>query len=58
MLDVKKRKPIKVRHGYVKRLAIECRVGEATVRRALKWHSDTDTENLVRQRAQQYLKLF
>lgn len=52
------KKRIKVRHGYVKVLAKECRVSEATVQRALNWNSDTDVENLIRQRAQAYLKMF
>lgn len=46
-----KRKPIFVRYGGVKKLAESCKVSEMTVRLALRWNADTDTQNLVRKRA-------
>lgn len=55
-----KRKPIKLRAGCIKKLASDCRVGQSTVLRALKWDSDTDLQNLVRKRAYEldYVKKF
>ncbi len=46
-----KRKPIKVRYGDVKRLAIICKVSEFTVRKALRWDADTSLQELIRKRA-------
>jgi len=46
-----KRKPIKLRIGYQKKLAEACGVGVATVKRALEWDADTDTQNLIRKKA-------
>lgn len=46
-----KRKPIKLRLGGIKLLAEDCSVTEKTVRRALNWYADTDTQNLIRKRA-------
>jgi hypothetical protein len=48
-----KRKPIKVRYGDVKKLAVICRVSQYTVHKALSWQSDTEVQNLVRQRAKE-----
>lgn len=55
-----KRKPLKLRSGYVKKLMSDCRVSKATVIRSLKWDSDTDLQNLVRKRAIElgYIKRF
>lgn len=46
-----KRKPIKLRRGGVKILAVSCNVSGRTVTDALRWGNDTDTQNLVRKRA-------
>lgn len=46
-----KRKPIKLRIGYQRKLAEACGVGVATVKRALEWQADTDIQNLIRKRA-------
>lgn len=46
-----KRKPIKLRRGGVVMLARDCSVTEKTVRRALNWYTDSDTQNLIRKRA-------
>lgn len=46
-----KRKPIKLRTGYQKKLADACGVGTATVKRALEWQADTDIQNLIRKKA-------
>lgn len=54
------RKPIKLKHGKVKALAIVCKVSEVTVRKAMNWDTDSDIQNLVRQRARElnYIKRF
>lgn len=46
-----KRKPIKLRWGCLKKLASDCDVGLATVKRALKWDSDTDLQMSIRKQA-------
>lgn len=46
-----KRKRIKLRRGCQIKLAEDCRVGVATVRRALQWELDSDIQNLIRKRA-------
>lgn len=46
-----KKKEIKLRPGYQKKLAADCGVGISTVRRALRWDADTDLQNLIRKRA-------
>lgn len=46
-----RRKPMKLRRGCQKKLAEDCRVGTATVKRALNWDADSDLQNLVRKRA-------
>lgn len=48
-----RRKPIKLRWGCLKKLAGDCDVGTATVKRALKWEADTETQNLIRKRARE-----
>lgn len=48
-----KKKPIKLRIGYQKKLAEDCGVGVATVKRALQYDADTDIQNLVRKRAKE-----
>lgn len=42
---------MKLRRGCQKKLAEDCRVGAATVKRALNWDADSDLQNLVRKRA-------
>ncbi len=53
-----RRKPLKLRRGCQKKLAEECHVGLATVKRALNWDTDSDLQNLVRMRAKElgYIK--
>lgn len=46
-----KRKRIKLRRGCQIKLAEDCGVGVATVRRALQWELDSDIQNLIRKRA-------
>jgi hypothetical protein len=46
-----KRKRIKLRQGCQIKLAEDCGVGVATVRRALQWELDSDIQNLIRKRA-------
>ena len=46
-----KRKRIKLRQGCQIKLAEDCGVGVATVRRALQWERDSDIQNLIRKRA-------
>lgn len=55
-----KKNNIKLRRGCQKKLASECGVGISTVRRALRWENDTDTQNLIRKRAYDlgYVKRF
>ncbi len=48
---MQKRKKIKLRRGKVGELAKICGVSERTVFLALRWDSDTDTQNLIRKRA-------
>lgn len=48
-----KRKPIKVRRGYIKKLAESTGYSIFTVRKALSWNTDSDAENLIRQRARE-----
>lgn len=48
-----KRKPIKLRRGCQIKLAEDCGVGVATVKRALQYDADTDIQNLVRKRAKE-----
>ena len=43
-----KRKRIKLRQGCQIKLAKDCGVGVATVRRALQWERDSDIQNLIR----------
>lgn len=46
-----KRKRIKLRRGCQIKLAEDCGVGVATVRRALQWERDSVIQNLIRKRA-------
>ena len=47
-----KRKPIKLKFGYVKILAKDCRCRRNTVTKAPNWNADSDIENFIRKRAQ------
>lgn len=47
-----KKKPIKLKHGYIKILAEEMGHNRNTVRKALNWNADSDIENKIRARAQ------
>ena len=42
---------IKLRYGKVKALANIFGCSTATVKRALRWHADTELENKIRERA-------
>ena len=55
-----KRKPIKLKFGYVKILANDCRCSRNTVTKALNWNADSDIENFIRKRAQDlgYIRQF
>lgn len=55
-----KRKKIEVRRGKISELSKICKVSPLTVRLALRWDSDTDTQNLIRQRAKElgFIKRF
>ena len=55
-----KRKPIKLKFGYVKILAKDCRCSRNTVTKALNWNADSDIENMMRKRAQDlgYIRQF
>lgn len=48
---MQKRKKIKLRYGKVGELAKICGVSESTILRALRWDTDSDTQNLIRKRA-------
>lgn len=48
-----RKKHIKLKYGKIPELAAICKVSKRTVNNALAWHSDSDTENLIRQRAYQ-----
>ncbi|MBF1490682.1 MAG: hypothetical protein HXN77_09315 [Prevotella pallens] len=45
------RKPIKLKKGSKKKLAAILGVSELTVYNAMHWKCDSDTQNLVRQKA-------
>lgn len=47
------KEPMKVRYGCVRLLAQKCKVSTETVRKALHYDSDTESQNLVRLRAVQ-----
>lgn len=51
IFDMDKKNEIKLRHGYIKQLAKDCRVSRNTVTKALRWNADSDVENYVRKRA-------
>lgn len=55
-----RKKKIKLKYGKIPELAAICKVSTRTVNNALAWHSDNDTENLIRQRAEQlgFIKQF
>lgn len=46
-----KKKPIKLKHGYIKILAEEMGHNRNTIRKALNWNADSDIENKIRARA-------
>ena len=48
---MQRRKKIKLRYGKVGELAKICGVSESTILRALRWETDSDTQNLIRKRA-------
>ena len=60
IFDMTKRKPIKLKHGYIKILARDCRCSRNTVTKALNWNADSDTENLIRRTAKDlgYIRQF
>ena len=51
IIDMRKKKPIKLRRGCKKKLAAISGVSPDCIRKALQWQSDTDTQNKVRQMA-------
>ena len=55
-----KRKPIKLKFGYGKVLAKDCRCSRNTVTKALNRNADSDIENFIRKRAQDlgYIRQF
>lgn len=57
---VRPRKKIKLRYGKGIELAKTLGVSVQTVSKAMKWNTDSDTENLIRQRARElgYIKQF
>lgn len=46
-----KKKPIKLKRGYVQILAAVCKVSRNTVTKAMKWNADSDIENFIRKKA-------
>lgn len=57
---MRKKKRIKLKYGKIAELAKICGVSRRTVDYALAYHTDSDTENLIRQRAEQlgFIKQF
>ena len=55
-----KRKPVKLKFSYVKILPKDCRCSRNTVTKALNWNGDSDSENVIRKRAQDlgYIRQF
>lgn len=48
------RKKIKLRYGKGIELAKALGVSVQTVSKAMRWNADSDTENLIRQKAREY----
>lgn len=44
-------KPLKFRNGYLKKFVEETGFNEKTVRSALRYENDTDTQRLIREKA-------
>ena len=59
-IEMRKKKRIKLKYGKIAELAKICGVSRRTVDYALAYHTDSDTENLIRQRAEQlgFIKQF
>ena len=55
-----KKKRIRLKYGKIPELAKICGYSERTVKKALAWNSDNDTENLIRAKAEQlgFIKRF
>ena len=55
-----RKKRIRLKYGKIPELAKICGYSIRTVKKALAWNSDNDTENLIRQRAEQlgFIKKF
>lgn len=55
-----KKTPIKLRMGCIKKLSEDIGVSILTIRRALRYENDTDTQRFVRQKAHElgYIKKF
>lgn len=49
-----RKKRLRLKYGKIPLLAKLCGVSERTVNYALSYHSDNDTENLIRKRAEEY----
>lgn len=55
-----RKKRIRLKYGKIPELAKICGCSVRTVKKALAWNTDSDTENLVRKRAEQlgFIKRF